>query len=163
MGSLTEGALIILPSKTIANCLPTPVLVALPNFLAPTLSKLNETTVSFVWEFIVGFASTRLSPLKIILLLTIASLEPSSKDSFSVPNDSSLFCEINWNVRFAVFPSKDLILFGSSKPGNSTKILSFPLFRILGSFVPTSSTLLLTISIAWSNEEFFNKTKPYLE
>ena len=66
-------------------------------------------------------------------------------------------------MRFAVFPSKDLILFGSSKPGNSTKILSFPLFRILGSFVPTSSTLLLTISIAWSNEEFFNKTKPYLE
>ena len=78
-----------------ANCFPTPVLVAFPNFFAPTLSKLNETTVSLVCEFIVGFASTKLSPLRIILLLTIASLEPSSKYNFSVPKDSSLFCEIN--------------------------------------------------------------------
>ena len=31
-----------------------------------------------------------------------------------------------------------------------TRILSLPLFKIFGSLVPTSSTLLLTISIAWS-------------
>ena len=43
--SLTTGALIIFPSKTIANCLPIPVDVALPNLLAPTLSKVNETIV----------------------------------------------------------------------------------------------------------------------
>ena len=39
------GALTILPSKTIANCLPIPVDVALPNLLAPTLSKEKETIV----------------------------------------------------------------------------------------------------------------------
>ena len=71
------------------------MLVALPNFLAPTLSKENETTVSFVCEFIVGFASTKLSPLKTILLLTIAISEPSSNSIFSVPNDSSEFWVIN--------------------------------------------------------------------
>ena len=32
IGSLTDGALIILPSRTIANLLPTPLLVAFPNF-----------------------------------------------------------------------------------------------------------------------------------
>ena len=134
IGSLTDGALIIFPSRTIASLFPTPVLVALPNFLAPTLSKENETTVSFVCEFIVGFASTKLSPLKTILLLTIAISEPSSNSIFSVPNDSSEFWVINWNVKFAVLPNNDLILPGSSKPGNSTSILSLPLFNILGSF-----------------------------
>ncbi len=78
----------------------------------------------------------------------MASLEPSSKESFSVPNDSSELLDINWNVKFAVLPNKDLILPGSSSPGNSTRILSLPLFKIFGSLVPTSSTLLLTISIA---------------
>ena len=33
IGSLTLGALIILPSNIIANLFPTPVLVAFPNFL----------------------------------------------------------------------------------------------------------------------------------
>jgi protein-export membrane protein SecD len=46
--AIISGALIILPSKTIASLLPTPELVALPNLFEPTLSKLNETTVSFV-------------------------------------------------------------------------------------------------------------------
>ena len=36
---------------------------------------------------------------------------------------------------------------GLSRPGNSTRILSLPLFRIFGSFVPISSTLFLTISM----------------
>ena len=62
----------------------------------------------------------------------------------------------NLNVRLAVFPSKFLILSGLSRPGSSTNILSFPLLIILGSFVPISSTLLLTISIAWSCDEVFN-------
>ena len=48
-------------------------------------------------------------------------------------------------MRFAVFPSKDLILLGSSKPGNSIKILLLPLLIIVGSLVPTSSTLLLKL------------------
>ena len=61
---------------------------------------------------------------------------------------SLLFCVTNLNVRFAVLPSRDFILIGSSKPGSSTRILLLPLFIIFGSFVPTSSTLLLTISIA---------------
>ena len=43
--SLITGALIILPSKTIANCLPILDEVALPNLLAPTLSNVKETTV----------------------------------------------------------------------------------------------------------------------
>ena len=45
MVSLTTGALIIFPSKTIANCFPIPVEVALPNRFAPTLSKVKETIV----------------------------------------------------------------------------------------------------------------------
>ena len=36
----------ILPSKTIANLFPIPDVVALANFLAPTLSRVNDTTVS---------------------------------------------------------------------------------------------------------------------
>ena len=51
-------------------------------------------------------------------------------------------------------PNKFLILEGSLSPGSSTTILSFPCLTILGSFVPTSSTLLLTISKAWSIDEF---------
>ena len=63
----------------------------------------------------------------------------------------------------AVLPSNVFILFGSSNPGNSTKILSFPLFKIFGSFVPISSILLLTISNAWSWEEVLSSTIPCLE
>ena len=47
--SLITGALIIFPSNPIANCLPIFADVVLPNLLAPTLSKENETTVSLVW------------------------------------------------------------------------------------------------------------------
>ena len=65
--------------------MPTPVLVAFPNFFAPTLSKVKDTTVSLVCEFIDGFASTKLSPLKIIRLLTIPFSEPSSKFNISEP------------------------------------------------------------------------------
>ena len=52
-----------------------------------------------------------------------------------------------------LFPNSDLILSGLSRPGNSTSILSFPLLSILGSLVPISSTLLLTISMAWFCDE----------
>ena len=76
--SLITGALIIFPSKTIANCFPIPVEVAFPNLFAPTLSKEKDTTVSLVSLFILGCASKRLSPLRIILLLTIDSSELSS-------------------------------------------------------------------------------------
>ena len=161
IASLIVGALIILLSRIIANCFPTPAVVAFANFLEPTLSKLNTTTVSLVWLFILGFASVRFSPLIIILLLIISSLLSSpSYLIFSVPKVSSFFWDTNWNVKFAVLPNKFLILAGSSRPGNSTKILLLPLFTIFGSFVPSSSTLLLTISIAWSKDEFFKSTKP---
>ena len=149
----------IFPSSIIANLFPTPDDVARANFLAPTLSKVNVTTVWFDWLSIRGWASTKLSPLNIILLLIIAS-EPSSYKSFSVPKLSSSFKVTNLKVRFAVFPNKLLILSGFSKPGSSTSILSLPLLRILGSFVPISSTLLLTISIAWFCDDDFNWTKP---
>ena len=69
----------------------------------------------------------------------------------------------NLNVKFAVLPSSDLILKGSSNPGNSTKILSLPLLRILGSLVPISSILLLTISKAWSCEDVLRLIIPCLE
>ena len=161
--SLITGALTILPSRTIANCLPIPVLVALPNLFAPTLSSVNDTTVSLVWLFICGWASNKFSPFKIILLLTIASLVPSSNWSISVPKVSLLFWVTNLNVKFAVFPKSDLIRMGSSRPGSSTRILLLPLFSILGSFVPTSSTLLLTISIAWSCEDVLISISPYFD
>ena len=95
--------------------------------------------------------------------MLIINSEPSAKESFSVPKLSSSFWVTNLNVRLAVFPNKLFILSGLSKPGSSTSILSFPLLRILGSFVPISSTLLLTISIAWSCDEDFNWTSPYSE
>ena len=98
--------------------------------------------------FIDGLASIRFSPLIIILLLTIASSEPSSNSSFSEPKLVSELWVINLKFRLAVLPKRDLIRSGSSKPGNSTKIRSFPLLKILGSLVPISSILLLTISRA---------------
>ena len=45
IASLTTGALIIFPSNTIASLLPIPVVVALPNLLAPTLSKEKDTDI----------------------------------------------------------------------------------------------------------------------
>ena len=54
----------------------------------------------------------------------------------------------NWKFNLAVFPSNFFIRLGSSKPGNWTMILSVPCCWILGSLVPVSSILLLTISIA---------------
>ena len=48
-------------------------------------------------------------------------------------------------------------------PGNSTNILLSPLCKIVGSLVPTSSILLLTISIDCFNAELFIVSKPYLE
>ena len=45
IGSFIEGALMIFPSSIIANLFPTPDDVARANFLAPTQSKLNVTTV----------------------------------------------------------------------------------------------------------------------
>ena len=47
--SLITGALIILPSKTIANLFPTLSVVALPNFCAPSLSNVKETVGSLFW------------------------------------------------------------------------------------------------------------------
>ena len=41
------GALMTFPSNTIANLFPTLSVVALPNFCAPNLSKVNETVGSF--------------------------------------------------------------------------------------------------------------------
>ena len=70
--------------------------------------------------------------------------------------------EINLKVKFAVFPRRFLILFGSSNPGSSIKILSFPLLIIVGSLVPVSSILLLTIYKDCSNAELFISIIPYL-
>ena len=72
----------------------------------------------------------------------------SSYFNVSTPKLSFSFFVTNLKVKFAVLPKRDLTLIGSSNPGNSTKIRLFPLLRILGSLVPTSSILLLTISIA---------------
>ena len=53
IASWTTGALIIFPSR-IKSLLPIPVLVALPNFLDPTLSKLKVTTAHlFDYPFLV--------------------------------------------------------------------------------------------------------------
>ena len=163
MVSLITGALIILPSRTIASCLPIPVDVALPNLFAPTLSNEKETTVWLFCVSIEGWASKRLSPLIIILLLTVASSIPSSYFNFSTPKLSFSLLVTNLKVKFAVLPKSDLTLIGSSRPGSSTKIRLFPLFNMLGSLVPTSSILLLTISIAWSWDEVFRLIKPCFE
>ena len=164
IASWITGALIILSSKIIANLFPTPEIVALPNLFAPTLSKLNVTTVSLVWESTLGWASSKFSPLKIILLfIYTGDSDPSSNSIRSVPNSASVDFETNLKVKFAVLPRRFLIRIGSSSPGNSTRILSLPLFKIFGSFVPTSSILLLTISIAWSKEEFLSSIIPYFD
>ena len=84
----------------------------------------------------------------IIRLLTVASSIPSSYFNFSTPKLSFSLLVTNLKVKFAVLPKRDFTLIGSSNPGSSTKIRLFPLFNIFGSFVPTSSILRLTISIA---------------
>ena len=74
-------------------------------------------------------------------LQTCSSLESS------VQIHNSLLSETNLKFNLAVLPNRIFILSGSFNPGNSTKILFSPLWSIVGSFVPTSSILLLTISI----------------
>ncbi len=135
-------------SKTIASLLPIPSLVALPNFFAPTLSKVKLTTVSLLILSICGLASTKLSPLIITLLLTFNSSVSSKVINLSVPKEASLLLVTNLKSKFAVLPKRFFILSGLSKPGSSTKILFEPFFAIVGSLVPTSSILFLTISTA---------------
>ena len=55
---------------------------ALPNLFAPTLSKVNETIVWLACVSILGWASSKFSPLIIILLLTVASSIPFSNFNF---------------------------------------------------------------------------------
>ena len=160
IASLIEGALTISPSKTIANLFPTLSVVALPNFCAPNLSSVNETVGSLFWLLILGWASIKFSPLIIILLLTFNS-SPFSESNLSVPN--SLFSLTNLKFNWAVLPNKALILSGSFKPGSSIKILFSPRCKIVGSFVPTSSILLLTISMDCLSAELLIVSKPNLE
>ncbi len=68
MGSRITGAEITLPSRTMANGLPTFSLVAWPKRRAPTVSKLNETTGLPCWN--VGWASVRFSPETMMRLRT---------------------------------------------------------------------------------------------
>ena len=49
------------------------------------------------------------------------------------------------------------------RPGNSTTILFSPLCIIVGSFVPKSSILLLTISIDCLTAALFKVSNPYFE
>ena len=56
---------------------------------------------------------------------------------------SSIICKVN----FAVLPNNFFNLSGSVIPGSSNNILFIPCLCIVGSFVPYSSTLLLTTSI----------------
>ena len=102
----------------------------------------------------------RFSPLITILLL-IFNVSPSSEISSSVPNSVLSLTSLKFNC--AVFPRSFLILSGSFRPGNSTKILFSPLCKIVGSFVPTSSILRLTISIDCLKAELFIVNKPNLE
>ena len=84
-----------------------------------------------------------------------------SEISSSKPkSDSSL---TNLKLSLAVFPRSFLILSGSFKPGNSTKILFSPRCKIVGSLVPTSSILRLTISIDCLRAELLIVSKPYFE
>ena len=160
IGSFIEGALIIFPSKIIANLLPTLSVVILPNFCEPSLSRVKDTAGLFDWLLKLGWASTKFSPLSIILLL-IFNTSLVSEVSLSTPNSS--FSETNLKFNLAVFPRRSFILSGSLSPGNSTKILFSPLCRIVGSLVPTSSILLLMISIDCFKAELFIVNKPYFE
>ena len=110
-------------SKIIANLFPTLFVVILPNFFVPTLSNEKLTIVSLLSLSNLGIALVKFSPLRTTLLLTLSSEIPSSKNKVSLPKFSFSF-DVNLKVKLAVFPSKFLIRFGSSNPGNSIKILS---------------------------------------
>ena len=150
-----------LSSSIIASLCPTLEVVTLPNFWAPNRSRVNETIGWFVCVSNLGWESIRFSPLIIIFLLTISS-SPFSDKIISLPKSSSVL-ETNLKLSCAVFPSKFLILSGSFKPGSSTKIRFSPLWRIVGSLVPVSSILLLTISIDCFKAELFKDNSPNLE
>jgi len=160
IGSLILGALITWSSKTIASLLPTLSVVILPNFWAPSLSKVKETTGSLFWFWIFGWASIKFSPLITILLL-IFNCSPVSEVISSIPN--SEFSLTNLKFSCAVFPKSFFILSGSLIPGNSTNILFSPRCKIVGSFVPTSSILRLIISIDCFNAELFIVKIPNFE
>jgi hypothetical protein len=80
--------------------------------------------------------------------------EDNKELKLSSSSDTSL------KVKFAVFPNRFFILLGSFKPGSSINILSLPLLIIVGSLVPVSSILLLTISRDCSREEFLISINP---
>ena len=96
------------------------------------------------------------------ILLLIDSSSPDVENILLVPKSSAVL-ETNLKFSWAVFPNKDLILSGSFKPGNSTKILFSPLCKIVGSFVPTSSILLLIISIDCFNAALLMVKSPNFE
>jgi len=116
-------------SKIIAILFPIFLLVARPNLCDPSLSRENATIGSLLRLSYLGCASTKFSPLSIILLLTyISSLDAWTKN-FSLPN-SPVSSVTSLKLSSAVFPRSSLILSGSLIPGNSTKIRLFPLLRI---------------------------------
>ena len=69
----------------------------------------------------------------------------------------------NQKFNLAVLPSNSFILSGSLRPGSSTNILFSPLCNIVGSLVPTSSILRLTISIDCFKAELFIVSNPNFE
>ena len=160
--SLITGALIASLSKIIAILLPIFLLVACPNLWAPSLLRVNATIGSWLMLSYLGFASIKLSPVKIILLLTDIFSCVSVKVKISLPN-SVLLSVTNLKDNWAVFPKSSFILSGSFTPGNSTKILLLPRFIIEGSFVPVSSILFLTISIDWSTADVFKLIIPFFD
>ena len=74
IASLITGALIISPSKIMANLLPKLLVVIFPNFFAPTLSSVKFTTDWFNVFSNAGLAFSRLSPLITTLLFTLIFL-----------------------------------------------------------------------------------------
>ena len=95
------------------------------------------------------------------ILLLIFKVSPESEIISSTPN--SKFSLTNLKFNFAVFPNRFLILSGSLRPGNSTRILFSPLCNMVGSFVPTSSILRLTISIDCFKAALLIVNKPNFE
>ena len=165
IGSRMTGALMTLPSSTMAKGRPTFALVTLPNFLAPVVSKRKLITGRPCST--VGWESTRVSPATMIRFFTTYSMGrpvvgsiSSSEGRISEPGGglpprariSAAETVVSTRRKFilAVWPSNLLTRSGSSMPGSCTMMRSRPWRWIEGSEVPNSSIRRRTISTDWA-------------
>ena len=166
MGSRMSGALMTLPSRTMANRRFTFCVVASAKRLPPAASKRKLTIGSLVRVSKDGWASTRVSPptmtfLRMRYMRGLPWASASSAEGINCEPGGTrpamawvtvVLLSTNWKVSLAVLPSRRLMRSGST-PGTCTRMRSSPWRWMVGSRTPVSSMRRRTISMDCSTAE----------